>query len=55
MLFLPQVREDAAQRKNELEIVDFMVNRFKLWTGFSEKRIKNTGKVHTYIEGKRSR
>ncbi|XP_038066995.1 uncharacterized protein LOC119737008 isoform X2 [Patiria miniata] len=46
-----QVKQEAAQRKNELEIVDFMVGRFKLWSGFSEKRIKNDGKVHTYIEG----
>ncbi|XP_022084984.1 uncharacterized protein LOC110976208 [Acanthaster planci] len=46
-----KVKEDAAQRQNELEIVDFMVTRFKAWSGFSEKRVKNAGKVHTYIEG----
>jgi hypothetical protein len=46
-----KVKEDAAQRQNELEIVDFMVTRFKKWSGFSEKRVKQGGKVHTYIEG----
>ncbi|XP_077979562.1 polycystin-1-like [Glandiceps talaboti] len=37
--------------KNELEIVDFMIDRFKKWTGFSEKRIQNSVKAYQYLEG----
>ncbi|XP_033125654.1 polycystic kidney disease and receptor for egg jelly-related protein-like [Anneissia japonica] len=38
--------------KNDLEIVDFMIYRFKLWTGFAEKRLKKPVKPpQKYIPG----
>ncbi|XP_033100141.1 polycystic kidney disease and receptor for egg jelly-related protein-like [Anneissia japonica] len=46
-----RTREDNERLNNELEIVDFMVYRFKLWTGFKEKRIKVPRKKYNYIEG----
>ncbi|XP_072035417.1 polycystin-2-like protein 2 [Amphiura filiformis] len=46
-----RAREAQAQMENELEIVDFMMDRFKQYTGTGEKRIKAEVKVHKYIEG----
>ena len=46
-----RAREDQENMENELEIVDFMMDRFKLWTGTGEKRIKPEAKIHKYIEG----
>ncbi|XP_077863102.1 polycystin-1-like [Saccoglossus kowalevskii] len=46
-----QVKARNDSMENELEIVDFMVDRFKKWTGFAEKRVPRTAKAYTYIEG----
>ena len=46
-----RAREDQQKMENELEIVDFMMDRFKMWTGMGEKRIKAEPKLHKYIEG----
>ncbi|XP_071965421.1 uncharacterized protein [Antedon mediterranea] len=37
--------------QNDLEIVDFMIHRFKRWTGFAEKRLKKPVKTVPYIDG----
>ncbi|XP_033100581.1 polycystic kidney disease protein 1-like 2 [Anneissia japonica] len=46
-----RTRAENEQMQNSLEIVDFMIERFKLWTGFSEKRVRKPKKKHTYVEG----
>ena len=46
-----RAREDQEKMENELEIVDFMTERFKQFTGMGEKRIKAEVKVHKYVEG----
>ena len=38
--------------ENELEIVEFMVQRFKRWSGISERRLKREFvKTYDYVEG----
>ncbi|XP_071943837.1 polycystin family receptor for egg jelly-like [Antedon mediterranea] len=45
-----QTRADNERLNNELEMLDFMINRFKVWTGFKEKRAR-VRRRYTYIEG----
>ena len=48
-----QIRNETEAIDGELEIVEFMIERFKRWTGFSEPRIKKTDTdKHGYIEGR---
>ncbi|XP_033117714.1 uncharacterized protein LOC117117519, partial [Anneissia japonica] len=44
-------KEENEKLKNELEIVDFMVRRFKEVTGFAEKRVLKPKRRHRYVEG----
>ncbi|XP_072168341.1 uncharacterized protein [Diadema setosum] len=46
------VKAAQAEQGNRLEIVDFMVDRFKKWTGINKKRTEpKTRKKQEYIEG----
>ncbi|XP_071965638.1 polycystin-1-like protein 2 [Antedon mediterranea] len=47
-----RTRAETSRRQNSLEIVEFMIQRFKVWTGFAEKRVRKVPRrKHTYIEG----
>lgn len=50
------VRSDIAKQNNEYEIVDFMMNRFKLWTGLgaADKAVLSPEDLRGYnsVEGK---
>ncbi|XP_070579639.1 polycystin-1-related protein-like [Ptychodera flava] len=46
-----RVKADNDRLVNQLEIVDFMINRFKKWTGFSEKRLQREIQHDQYVEG----
>ncbi|XP_072035408.1 LOW QUALITY PROTEIN: polycystin-1-like protein 2 [Amphiura filiformis] len=45
-----KVRHETNAIDGEMEIVDFMMERFKRWTGFSEPRVKTKEKKFLYIE-----
>ncbi|XP_022092642.1 uncharacterized protein LOC110980349 [Acanthaster planci] len=45
-----KVRHDNEAVKNELEIVDFMLQRFKRWSSLSERRFQKPAKREDYIE-----
>ncbi|XP_033630034.1 polycystic kidney disease 2-like 2 protein [Asterias rubens] len=46
-----KVRRDNKALENELEIVEFMMERFKRWSNFSERRLmKKPTKTYNYTE-----
>lgn len=50
------VKATNLNKKNQLEIVDFMVDRFKKFTGINKKRTDDRPvKKQEYIEGKQTR
>ncbi|XP_038066719.1 polycystic kidney disease protein 1-like 2 [Patiria miniata] len=46
-----KVRHDNEAIENELEIVEFMMQRFKRWSGYSERRLIKPVQKEEYIEG----
>lgn len=49
-----QVRAAEANKENEKEVIDFMLNKFKVWSGFAEKKSAVDSKTFSYVEGKSS-
>ena len=46
-----KIRHETEAIDGEMAIVEFMMERFKRWTGFSEPRLKAVNKRLNYIEG----
>lgn len=46
-----QVRAEEANKENEKEVVDFMITKFKHWSGFAAKKSAMDSKTFTYVEG----
>ncbi|XP_071965410.1 uncharacterized protein [Antedon mediterranea] len=44
-------KEENAKMKNDVEIIDFMVRRFKETVGFAERRNLKPKRRHKYVEG----